>query len=307
MDHLRATGRTLACVVLMMLACGPGSCETALDQARKRAAGYLAIEVPRWKKENGCYSCHNNGDAARALMAAGRRSELEDTLRWLANPVEWNQQQSDAPFRDKGLARIQFSLALAEAVERGLIADRAPLEQSARELVRLQNDDGSWTVEDEANVGSPATYGSPLATYAVLRVLKVANSKDFAEARERSGKWMSAGRSAATVDRAARVLSAGLQERGALGDRQQLEAAQNPDGGWGPYRASPSEVFDTAIALMALGRTGDGRALAKGRDYLLRTQLPGGGWPATTRPSGVASYAQQISTTGWALLALSQE
>ncbi len=30
-----------------------------------RAVAFLAREVPRWSRENHCYSCHNNGDAAR--------------------------------------------------------------------------------------------------------------------------------------------------------------------------------------------------------------------------------------------------
>jgi len=38
-----------------------------------RAVAYLTAEVPRWRREHPCYSCHNNGDAARALIAAGRR------------------------------------------------------------------------------------------------------------------------------------------------------------------------------------------------------------------------------------------
>ncbi|MDQ3441078.1 MAG: hypothetical protein M3478_12095, partial [Planctomycetota bacterium] len=38
------------------------------DEAR--AVGFLVREVPKWKTENDCYSCHNNGDAARALILA---------------------------------------------------------------------------------------------------------------------------------------------------------------------------------------------------------------------------------------------
>jgi hypothetical protein len=37
-----------------------------------RAMGFLAVEVPRWSRENRCFSCHNNGDAARALYQASR-------------------------------------------------------------------------------------------------------------------------------------------------------------------------------------------------------------------------------------------
>jgi hypothetical protein len=46
------------------------------------------------------------------------------------------------------------------------------------------------------------------------------------------------------------------------------------------------------------------RIIAEGRRYLIRTQLTEGGWTETTRPSGNQSYAQHISTSGWAALAL---
>jgi hypothetical protein len=46
------------------------------------------------------------------------------------------------------------------------------------------------------------------------------------------------------------------------------------------------------------------QAIAHGRDYLTRSQSSDGSWPETTRPTGQESYAQRISTTGWALLAL---
>ena len=45
-------------------------------------------------------------------------------------------------------------------------------------------------------------------------------------------------------------------------------------------------------------------AIARGREYLVRRQLPDGSWVETTRPSGQESYAQRISTSAWALLAV---
>ena len=44
--------------------------------------------------------------------------------------------------------------------------------------------------------------------------------------------------------------------------------------------------------------------LPVGRAYLLATQQEDGSWTETTRPAGATSYAQRISTTGWATLAL---
>src|SRR5436305_12386153 len=39
----------------------------------ERAIAFLGREVPRWQRENHCYSCHNNGDGARALLEAARQ------------------------------------------------------------------------------------------------------------------------------------------------------------------------------------------------------------------------------------------
>jgi hypothetical protein len=87
-----------------------------------------------------------------------------------------------------------------------------------------------------------------------------------------------------------------------------LRRAQTSDGGWGPYADSPPEAFDTALALLALAEfrkeTGVPEMIQRGREFLRATQLPDGSWPATTRPSGGQSYAQQMSTTAWATLAL---
>ena len=86
-------------------------------------------------------------------------------------------------------------------------------------------------------------------------------------------------------------------------------------GGWGPYSTVAAEPFDTAVAILALNEL-DGtaqpaftraelkRAIERGRAYLARQQERDGSWVETTRPSGQESYAQRISTTAWALLAL---
>src|SRR5262245_37124327 len=82
-----------------------------------RAVAFLAVEVPRWKAANDCYSCHNNGDAARALIVSGARgfavgSAMDDTLEWLRRPSAWNKNKTTGGIDDKPLARIQFAGAL---------------------------------------------------------------------------------------------------------------------------------------------------------------------------------------------------
>jgi squalene cyclase len=88
---------------------------------------------------------------------------------------------------------------------------------------------------------------------------------------------------------------------------EQLRSSQARDGGWGPFPDTPTEVFDTAmavIALQSLGPASPRESIERGRRYLITSQVADGGWVETTRPSGAQSYAQRISTAAWALLAL---
>jgi hypothetical protein len=87
-----------------------------------------------------------------------------------------------------------------------------------------------------------------------------------------------------------------------------LRRAQANDGGWGPRVVSPPECFDTALAILALAacpRSDEtDRMIERGRAFLIREQQPDGSWVETTRPPGNTSYAQRISTCGWATMAL---
>ena len=57
----------------------------------------------------------------------------------------------------------------------------------------------------------------------------------------------------------------------------------------------------------AIASTGDSPSIrpliTRGRVFLIARQQPDGSWIETTRPSGAESYAQRISTTGWAAMA----
>lgn len=274
----------------------------------ERALAYLSAEVPKWRSENGCFSCHNNGDGARALYAArkaGRQvqpSVLGQTNDWLSAPDTWEDGRSDGPNSDKRLARMQFAAALAAAVESGAIADRQPLLRAAESLLPLQSQDGAWEIEDEGEAaGSPVTWGTALATYSVRATLQSADAKRFALAIEKAGQWLRTLTPRYTPDAAAVLLAFPAEKQ--LVER--FTRTQTSDGGWGPVPKAPAEPFDTALVLLALTRAdGDNTAVARGREFLIKLQLPSGGWPETTRPAGSQSYAQHISTTAWATMAL---
>ena len=265
-------------------------CETP----EERAIAHLSREVPSWFAENRCYSCHNNGDAARALLLARMRGftisddALRDTLEWLRHPERWDSNRGDARFSDKDLARLQFSVALATS------GGKVP----AGELLRMQGKDGAWHVAGEEGVSSPVTWGTALATALTRAVIREAHPAAAVRAEE----YLRGLRVRSTVDAAAVLLAIPAHE----GARAYLVQGMTSDGGWGARHNAPAEAFDTAMALVALraAETSPRDTIRRGRAWLVAHQLESGGWVETTRPSGGSSYAQHVSTTAWALMAL---
>jgi squalene cyclase len=261
----------------------------AMDSPEARAIAYLSEEVPMWSKENGCYSCHNDGDGARALYRARRlgytvpEPALKDTTEWLTDPDRWESNRGSPAFSDKKLARVQFAAALAESGAEGL--DRA-----AALVAKDQDPDGAWHIDIGVEGGSPTTYGTSVATWLASGITKSA----------RAERWLLTAPLATTPDLAVAILAQTQIPRA----RSLLLDWQTSDGGWGPRKGVPAEVFDTALAVMALAASGDVDAATRGREWLIANQLPAGGWPATTRPSGGNSYAQHVSTSAWAAMAL---
>jgi hypothetical protein len=287
--------------------------------AEAKAIAFLTREVPAWNRDNGCFSCHNNGDAARALYAATRNGHrlaaevLRDTTAWVSRPPQWEHNKGDPSFSDKKLANLQFAAALLAAQEAGAVKDAEPLHAAARKLVNDQSADGSWQIDAAGTVGSPATWGTPLATWMALRVLRQANLVETKAAAQNAERWLRQAKPN-NVLTAATLLLAFADENDEAAQRKRTEClallrrAQTGDGGWGPFVDAPPEGFDTAMALLALAswrkQAEWKEALQRGRSFLVAQQQADGSWPPTTRPSGSDSYAQMMSTTGWATLAL---
>jgi hypothetical protein len=310
------SGLLLASAATLLLGQTPDGADPAQPEAR--ALAFLSREVPRWSADNKCFSCHNNGDAARALYTATRLGHalpakvLDDTSRWLATPDQWEHNGGEGPFNDKGLARIQFAAALVDALEAGLVKDRQALGRAAALVAEGQQKDGCWQANDDT-VGAPATYGIALATHMARRTLQRTDAKRYRAALERSEAWLCEAPVKRVLDAAAVLLALeGSDSRAAAAQRKRclepIRKGESKDGGWGPYVNSPPEPFDTAVVLLALARYPDEPGLKdmirRGRAFLIAAQERDGNWKETTRPAGADSYAQRLSTTGWATLAL---
>ncbi len=173
----------------------PLSARAQGTSAEQHALDYLSREVPAWSVKNKCFSCHNNGDGARALYTAVRlghsipKKSLADTSDWLTRPEQWDKIGDAAGSSDKNLARIQFAAALVDGLEAGVIKNREVLAKAATLVAENQKPDGSWQVDAPGNVGSPATYGPCLATCLARRTLQKADPKRFKTAIGKADRW----------------------------------------------------------------------------------------------------------------------
>ena len=292
-----------------------------LFKPEQRALSYLAHEVPRWSVENKCYSCHNNGDAARALFIGQMQnyaipdSALADTTRWLASPGKWDKNGGDGPFNDKELARLQFASALlaANQTKKLELETKAPLHLAALEIAAQQHKDGSWLDSTTGSIGGSVTYGPALATCQAVSILRRADPRKFEAAISRADRWLRDLDVQTVLDAAAVLWAlAEAKDAGAAAQRERclvlIRKGQSTSGGWGPYISSGPEIFDTAIVLHALASmkaTAEStKMIERARHHLLKEQKPDGSWRETTRPSDLVSYPNRVSTTAWATMAL---
>jgi hypothetical protein len=306
-------------LALTTAALAPNAAPPNRPGPERRALAYLAREVPAWHSRKRCYSCHNNGDAARALYIAVRlgrsvpRTALDDTTAWLQRPDRWDDNGGKGPYSDKKLARLQFAATLAEAHRAGLARDKRGLDRAARLVAAQQDEDGSWRVVPDETIGSPATHGPALATALARLTLIRLGGERHKEAIAKADRWLRTAPINTVLDAAGVLLGLGVAKDPAALKQKRLclevvRKGEKRSSGWGPYVRSPAEVFDTAVVLLALAdqeRTAEVSAwLKRGRAFLLASQEPDGSWTETTRPSGSESYAQRLSTTGWAARAL---
>jgi len=327
MSSSRAIALAAVMSATLLVELSPEQGPTAARTVEARGVAYLRAEVPRWRREHSCYSCHNNGDATRALIAASVRGyavtdSIDDTETWLATPERWDSNARRGGSEELPLARIQFASALAAMVTVGR-ADVEALDRAAGMLVAYQRDDGSWQLSESQILGGATFYGTSLATAMARRALVRGRNPAVQPAVAKVDAWLRSTIPSAVLDASAVLLGLERDNDPAAAEQRQrslriLKRGQGPDGGWGPYVASQSEPFDTALAVPALTglRHADAlstapysvreveTAIERAMEYLVGTQNPDGSWPETTRPPKGESYAQRISTTAWALMAL---
>ena len=229
----------------------------APDEPERRALAFLGREVPQWQRENRCFSCHNNGDGRTSALRFIEFADRSERGRPGGDPRI--PLATGTLGEERGRCRVQRQEARPVAIRLGRwplprVPDGSSITacvvQAADLLAMDQAEDGSWPIDEATAVGSPATYGPPLATAVAIRALRRADAKRFRGAISRAESWLRR-RPIENVQDASALLLAitgeAASDRKVIGEALAfLVRAQNDDGGWGPFRRSASEPFDTA-------------------------------------------------------------
>ena len=251
---------TSSLAIQLLCLAGAGQNTPGPTTPEAKAVAFLSREVPRWSREKHCFSCHNNGDGARALFRAARAGQhvpveaLADTTAWLVKPPGWDHNGGDGPFSDKRLARVSFTATLATAFSTEWIKDKKALLEAADRLVLDQSTDGSWRIEGEDATGSPATYGRPLATFLARESLATAEPARFRAAIDRADAWLLKREIQTVTDASVTLLAAAVATRRPPASRQDrclelLARVQDKDVCWpcqGASRPTRSRNADLA-------------------------------------------------------------
>jgi len=301
---------------------GPRTVADAIRAARD----YLCQQERTWRNENRCFSCHNQGLALRAAWVTEEPSARvplnEETRRWLSDPDQWRIAPPPANALDvdpdQSLADLHFARTYLLAIQQGrLQADNSALRSVGQRLTAHLVNGQHWPADASSALPSPLSCGPMLGTWLVCQWLRQSDELYWRPQIQSCENWLLDQVPRSLPDAAVQLWAVARHwpQHREVGERAlaMITEGQQASGGWGPYSQSPPEPFDTALVLLALChlRTADcmpqtswNRTIARGLQFLLESQEPTGGWPATTRPPRRDSYAQHIATTAWVLEAL---
>ncbi len=208
--------------------------------AEERAVAFLTREVPRWTRENHCVSCHNNGDAARALYEASRAGfavppeVLADTTAWLARPDGWNRDGGKGGVSDKRLrgSRSPLPSRRRRAPDGCAIARHFGMLQPSSPVIRPTTAHGGWRASRHPDRPRRTASRWRLSWHA--RRLDAADPSRFRAAIRRADGWLLCCEPVTVADAsvALMVIAAGAPTDAEARRRQALSfLARRPVGG----------------------------------------------------------------------------
>jgi hypothetical protein len=306
-----------------------------VQHAVGRAVGYLQSESGTWLTQRKCAACHHVAMPLWAMSEAGRQGYAIDR-RFVADTAEatlGGPEQMIASKLVNGPNDPPDTRPMARGVNMGLVfmavavqslpspeeGQKQSLKRIAAEVVRKQQDDGSWEFFlSRPPINERQTTDVAWMIMALQGEQAIDPSPSQRAALQKATAWLAAAKPTdALQDKVFKVLlplRAGRPRAEVQATIDELLALQRPDGGWAQKPDLPSDAFATGQTLYALalaGYTADRPEIRRAIDLLVATQKPDGSWPMTSRatPDGKPGSAKLLTpissaASAWATLGL---
>lgn len=301
---------------------------SAADAAIDRANAFLAKDAVAWKTEHQCASCHHASLVVWSMRESKRIGRAVDEP-LLAELAKWVADSGDGTTgvpRPEGIPKALNTKAVYYAM--ALAADPDPdefakdgLKRYSATIQKDQLDNGSWASWPETR---PPIFGlsdDTVTANAVIALLPRAEAGDESAiaARDKGIKWLAETKSDDDPQSIAMRLllwkRVGRPEEECNALAEKIRSRQNADGGWRQAEGMESDAWATGQALYALAVSGaapDDPAIARGREFLVKTQREDGSWAMASRPTkpGGAGSPSVIPITGggtsWGVIGLAR-
>ena len=271
---------------------------TALRTAAQNGLALLVQTSPTFVKKGGCNSCHNQMlPAAAQSFAKSRGIPAGETIVQLPPEVSEATTERYVEYSvagGGGVAALSFEL-FANALANRRTDARTQAE--IHYLKGMQQPEGYWRGGGNR---PPLTFDNFTPTAYIIRALiAYAPAVDAADTKariDRARSWLQTAKAERTQERAFQLLGLAWSkaDRAAIGLAvRDLQALQQPGGGWSQLPTMPTDAYATGMALYAMyegGVPATHPSYQAGLKYLLSTQAADGMWHVKTRALPLQPY-----------------
>jgi hypothetical protein len=261
---------------------------------------FLVRDAQKWKADHNCVSCHHGALTVWA-MAEVRRSgravdepALDDFITW---SLEAGEGKTSVP-RPEGRPKAFNSKALAFALGLGAVGNpdeaiKAGIAKLMETVKGDQAEDGSWVAWPETR---PPIFGpsdDSVTAMGTLAMITAAEGGDESAKvyRDKGVAWLT--RTPTDDDPQSVAMRIVVFQRSGRSTEEiaplveSIKRRQKEDGGWSQSADMGSDAWATGQALLALSIAGlksEDPVIARGREFLVRTQKEDGSWEMASRP-----------------------
>ncbi|MBI3736171.1 hypothetical protein HY256_06625 [Candidatus Sumerlaeota bacterium] len=320
--------RTYGAFVLLVALSTGGPAQQASDAlpappsargAIGKGLAFLQKEAFSWKTSRGCAACHHAPtmiwpfNEARSLGFAVDEKALKELTDWAfsednAAKVIVGPRTPDDNAMSFGAVYLLMAVEAAPAPpnETTPSARRRYIEH----IFEKQIMDGSWVPMDQRQpVGGTVEDVTVLTRIALMQSGDTGTS--MTESLRRAGEWLEAHpENQSRQGRNLRLLMAAREGKSPEELKPiiaAIESEQNTDGGWSQTPDMGSDAYATGQALYVLAAAGAGRedaSLARGVEFLLKTQTEEGNWTMISRAGAKNLSPITSSAAAWGVLGL---